>query len=131
MGLFRNFHDACLREIHVVTSHHVDADLAMHVDWRTTVHMLIQRQYASPSALELRFEEVVELRVLPPPPDCERIIFGAAFFLREGIYYWADDAGWFPESHRDEGVTWIASRRVYWRDASEWIGNDIRYAATG
>jgi hypothetical protein len=126
MGLFSNFHDACLREVHVVTGHYVDPELSMHVDWRTTVHMLIQRQNANLSAMELRFEEVVELRVVPPSPDCENIIFDAAFFLRDGVYYWADDADWAPESHR-EGTTWIASRKVYWRNASEWIGPDIRY----
>src|SRR5471030_561709 len=84
MSLFGHFHDACVREIHVVTGHYVDQELSMHVDWRTTVHMLIQRQFVDPSAIELRFEEVVGLRICPPSPDFEAIIFGAAFFLRDG-----------------------------------------------
>ena len=66
MGLFGNFHDSCVREVHVVTGHFVEEDLTMRVDWRTTIHMLIQRQFRNPCAIELRFEEVVGLRMVPP-----------------------------------------------------------------
>jgi len=130
MELFGDFHDACLREIHVLTGHYVDPDLRMHVDWRTTVHMLIQRQFANPSAIELRFDEVIELRVFPPSPNYDAVLFDAAFFLRDGICYWADRGNWTPESHGGK-ATWIAARKAYWRDASEWIGPDIRYGKPG
>ena len=70
MGLFGNFHDSCVREVHVVTGHFVEEDLTMRVDWRTTIHMLIQRQFRNPCAIELRFEEVVGLRMVPPQPEC-------------------------------------------------------------
>jgi hypothetical protein len=56
MDTFGDFHDACVREMHVVTGHYVAQNLSMSVDWRTTVHMLIQRQFPNPSAIELRFE---------------------------------------------------------------------------
>jgi len=128
MRLFGNLHDACLCEIHLVTGHYVDTDLSMTVDWKTTVHMLIHRQYTKPSAIELRFEEVIELRLHSPAPNCEAIILDAAFFLRDGIYYWADNGDWTPESDRSE-PTWVAARKVYWRDASEWIGPGLRYRA--
>ena len=98
MGLFGNFHDSCVREVHVVTGHFVEEDLTMRVDWRTTIHMLIQRQFRNPCAIELRFEEVVGLRMVPPQPDCVTIIFHAAFFVRDGVYYWAEDENWTPES---------------------------------
>ena len=130
MGLFGNFHDSCVREVHVVTGHFVEEDLTMRVDWRTTIHMLIQRQFRNPCAIELRFEEVVGLRMVPPQPDCEAIIFHAAFFVRDGVYYWAEDGNWTPES-TDDGTTWVAARRVYWRHASEWIGPRLRYRTQG
>ena len=127
MKLFHNFHDGCVREIHVATGYYVEEDLAMTVDWRTTVHMLVQRQFREPSAIELRFEEIIGLMVSPPPPDYEAIIRHAAFFLREGVIYWADGAEWTPElADRDE-YTWVAARRAFWRDASHWLGSDLRY----
>jgi hypothetical protein len=123
---FGNFHDACLRELHVQTGNYVDDALSMHVDWRTTIHMLIQRQFAAPPAIELRFEEVVQVRICPPEPDCENIIWGAAFFLEDGIYYWADTPDWRPDDDR-AGSTWVAARQVFWRDASDWMGPRLRY----
>jgi hypothetical protein len=127
MSLFGNFHDACLREMHVVTGHYVNPNLSMHVDWRTTVHMLVQRQYAELSAIELRFEEVVALHVCPPPPDSSANILSAALFLRDGVLYWADNSDWTPESPELGDVTWVAARKASWRDAGEWLGPNFRY----
>ncbi len=126
MSLFGNFHDACLREMHAVTGHCVHEDLSMTVDWKTTVHMLAQRQFHHPSAIELRFEEIVELRLSAPPPNCENIIYDAAFFIQDETFYWADDGSWTPDSHSSQN-TWVAARKVYWRDASDWLGPHLRY----
>lgn len=127
MDFFGNFHDACVREIHAATGHYVAENLSMTVDWRTTVHMLVQRQHRNPSAIELRFTELVGLKVSPPSPNYEAIIFSAAFFLRDGILYWAENASWSPESADRDQWTWIAARHGWWRDASEWMGPDLRY----
>ena len=130
MWMFGNFHDGCVREIHVATGHHVDQNLSMTVDWRTTVHMLIQRQFVNPSAIELRFEEVVGLSVSPPSPNSGAVIFDAALLLRDGMFYWADDGRWTPDGDRDD-TTWVAARKLYWRDASEWMGPELRYRVEG
>jgi len=87
--------------------------------------MLIQRQYRPFSAVELRFEEVIGLRFSAPSPDYENIIYDAAFFIQDGIFYWANDGTWTPESSSES--TWVAARKVYWRDASEWLGASLRY----
>lgn len=129
MRVFGNFHDACLREMHLATGHYVEENLSMCADWRTTIRMLIQRQHRTPSAIELRFDEVVGLRVSPPQPNYEAIIFGATFFVRDGIYYWADQGNWDPRSSDDDQTTWVAARKAYWRDASDWLGPRLRYVA--
>jgi len=127
MKLLGNLHDGCVREIHVATGHSVGESLSMSVDWRTTVHLLVQRQWPNPSAIELRFAEVIGLMVSPPQPNSEAIIFGAAFFLRDSVFYWAEDAAWTPESSNCDDFTWVAARHVWWRDASDWMGPDLRY----
>jgi hypothetical protein len=127
MQLFGNFHDACIREIHIGTGHYVAEDLRMTVDWKTTVHVLVQRQFRRPSAIELRFEEVVGLRYSAPQPDCENIIFNAAFFIRDDTFYWADSSQWTPESAESAEDTWVAARKVSWREASDWLGPSLRY----
>jgi hypothetical protein len=130
MHLFGDFHDGCVREIHVVTGHYVHPNLSMSVDWRTTVRLFVQRQFSNPSAIELRFEEVVELRLSPPPPNYDAVIFKAKFFVRDGIFYWADSAGWTPELPDKGDTTWISARKVSWRDASDWLGSDLRYLSS-
>ncbi len=127
MDLVGHFHDGCVREIHVATGHFVGENLSMSVDWQTTVHMIVQRQFREFSAVELRFEEVTGLNVSPPPPNCESIIFGAAFLLLNGIFYWAESAEWSPGAPDSLEFTWIAARRAWWRNASEWMGPTLRY----
>lgn len=127
MDLFGHFHDGCLREVHIATGHFVKKDLSMTVDWRTTAHMLVQRQFQPFSAIELRFEEIVGLKLSPPTPRYESIIYRAAFLLSNGVFYWAESADWSPDSLQPDDVTWIAARRAWWRDASEWLGPTLRY----
>jgi hypothetical protein len=127
MRLFGDFHDGCVHEIHAVTGHYVHDNLSMSVGWETTVRLLIQRQFSDPSAIELRFDEVVGFRLSPPAPNYDAIIYGAAFFIRDGIYYWADNAGWKPEFPERGDTTWVSARKVSWRDASNWMGPDLRY----
>lgn len=131
MHRFGNFHDSCVREIHVATGHYVNQDLRMTVDWRTNVRMLVQRQFRNPSAIELNFDDVISLHLSPPPPNCESIIFNAALFVRDGVYYWAENSLWKPERACDGETTWIAARNAYWRDASDWLGPRLRYLSPG
>ena len=129
MRIFGRFHDGCIREIHVVTGHSVDENLAMTCDWPTTVRMLVQRQNRNPSAIELRFDEVVELRLSPPPPDYVQIIFECHFSFEEGVFYWADDVRFDAQSKEHYDYSWISARRVWWRDASQWMGETLRYSS--
>src|SRR5215469_8977020 len=77
MERFGNFHDGCIREFHVGTSHYVTGDLRMHFDAPSEARVLVQRQFHVPSAVELRFAEVVGLRWSPPRPNYDAIIFSA------------------------------------------------------
>ena len=116
LTLFGNFHDACIREIHVVTGTYVQENLSMTVNSKTTLHMLVQRQSRQLSAIELRAEELVALRLEIPPPDHENIIYSALLFIRDGTIYWIPN-GWLDSEPPEDG-TWIAARKLSWREAS-------------
>jgi hypothetical protein len=131
MQRFGNFHDSCVREIHVATGYYVDQDLRMAVDWRTNVRMLVQRQFRNPSAIELRFDSVIAMHVSPPPTNCDSVNFDTAFFFQDGIVYWAENSGWKPGQPSDNETTWVAARQVFWRAASGWLGPSLRYLSTG
>lgn len=128
MYLFGRFHDSCIREIHVATGHAVGEDLSMQCDWRTTVHLLVQRpEQRILSAIELKFEKVVELRLSPPPPDHVSVISECFFTFQDGICYWSDDERFKIGSREPNDYSWVAARRVWWRDASQWMGAALRY----
>lgn len=127
MDLVGCFHDGCIREIHVDSGHYVAENLSMTVGGKTTAHMLVQRQFRAPSAVELYFDNVVRLAVNPPPLGYDAIIYEATFCLREQVFYWAESKEWDTDSRNRDDFTWIAARRVWWRDASEWMGPDLRY----
>lgn len=131
MDTFGWFHDSCLKELHLWTDHWVDKDLAMSIspnlDYR--VQILFQRQDKGPSAIEMLFEEVTRLHIIPSPENYDSIIFGATFVLKDSTFYWAGDEGWIPEDPSKYGVNWISSKKVRWRDASEWMGSELRYGS--
>src|SRR5438128_2002435 len=93
--LFGGFHDGCIREAHVWTETYVDPDLCMSCpgDLDTRVRLLVQRQFESPSAIELFFEQVTMFHLLPSPENYDSIIFGATMLHEDDMFYWADSQG--------------------------------------
>jgi hypothetical protein len=71
------FHDSCIKELYMWTDHYVNKDLSMSIsasrDHR--VRLLIQRQSINPTAIELIFDELVQLYINPSPEDYDSIIF--------------------------------------------------------
>ena len=96
-----------------------------HLD--THVRLLFQRQWRHPSAVELLFDEVIAFHLAPAPENRPANIDEAKLFIDGGTIYWAADCSWQPESGDRDKMTWIAARRLRWRDASAWMGEPFRY----
>lgn len=127
MNIFGGFHDACLKELYLWTEYYVDQDLSMHIgqeDYR--VRILFQREWRNPSAIEMVFENVLELNIRSCPKDYELTIKEAAFIQHNNLFYWADCSDWSPEKSGD-GASWISAQKVKWRDVSDWMGPELRY----
>jgi hypothetical protein len=129
LDAFGGFHDGCLREVHIWTGTFVNSDLMMAcpVDLDTHIRMLFQRQGKDPSAIELLFDQVVRFNLTPSAENYDSIIYDASLLFQENIIYWADTSGWTPNSDGRDEVTWIAAKALSWRDASEWMGGELRY----
>ncbi|WP_017811932.1 hypothetical protein [Paenibacillus shenyangensis] len=130
MTRFGGFHDSCIKELYIWTGHHVDEDLSMSVPMQRDykVRLLVQRQYANPTAIELMFDELVQLYIKPSPENYDSIIYGANFLCKDGLFYWADDREWTPEkAHQYQDVNWICSNKMKWREVNEWVGEIQRY----
>lgn len=133
LELLGGFHDGCLREVHVWAGIFVDTDLAMSNcvpdPMAMKARVLIQRQWPSPSAVELLFQGVSRLNVAAPAAGCDAIIFGATLTQIDGTFYWAEIGDWhLGRSDRDD-VTWVGGKQLHWRDVSDWMGPALRYAS--
>ncbi len=129
LTVFGDFHDGCLREAHVWTEHWVTPDFHMHCtgELDTRICLLVQRQFRNPSAVELLFEQVVTFHLQPRPHNYDSIIFEATMLQDGDTFYWADVGGWSQTANNCDEATWIAAKKIAWRDASDWMGADIRY----
>ena len=76
--------------------------------------------------MELVFEEVTRLTVVPSPENYGSEIFEATLLVDDGLIYFADVADWSPKSD-DQDATWISAKKLKWRDASDWMGEELRY----
>ncbi|MFW6107470.1 MAG: hypothetical protein ACOC8A_02145 [bacterium] len=92
----------------------------------THVRMLVQRQWSDPAAIELLFAQVTRLVLSPPPENHDAIIRAATFLVRPDGTYWADVGDWTPEES-DRECTWVASQKLFWRQANEYLGEALRY----
>src|SRR5450759_44715 len=96
----------------------------------TRVRLLIQRQFSAPSAIELLFEQVVTFHLQPSPDNYDSIIYAATLIHNGDTFYWAEEGGWSPTGETRDRCTWIAAKKISWRDASLWMGAELRYGAT-
>jgi hypothetical protein len=129
MRLFGGFHDACVREMHLHTGHSVSPELFMRCtgELDTVLRVLIQRQFRDPSAIEMLFEQVTRLNLVPTPENYDSIIFGATLIQHNGEWLWSPEQGWSPDDADRDQCSWVSARRLSWRDASEWMGQELRY----
>ena len=119
LSVVGGFHDGILKEVHWRNRDWIDEDLTMRPNSLADARMLVQRQWRSPSAVELMFENVWRMRL-----DTVGFVFDS-----EGKEEMSSDLG---EPRRllvlQIENSEIAFERMKWRDASEWMGPDSRFA---
>ncbi|MCC6409608.1 MAG: hypothetical protein IT453_20805 [Planctomycetes bacterium] len=127
MRRFGEFHDGCIHEMHVWTGDYVSERHGMGFGRRTTVRVLVQRQRSPLSAIELLFVGVRRFQLVPPKPDCVGLIFEATLRPLDGGWLWRPDPGGEHGELVESESTFVSARRLFWRDASEWMGETSRY----
>ncbi len=127
--IFGEFHDACLKEMHLWTDTWVEPNLSMSVGtgWSYHARLLFQRQWKDPSAIEIIFDEIRSVHIALSPPNYDDIIFSATLLLKDGVFFWAEAGNWQPDDPNCNDITWIAASQMKWRDVSGWMGEDLRY----
>lgn len=128
---FGYFHDGCLKEMHMWTDTYVEEKLNMNApgELDTNVKLLFQRQFKNPSVIELWFEGVTEIRILPTPENFTSILFEAIILKQHDTYYWSDDIDFDP-NQIEYHPSWISAKKLRWRERNDWMGKQNRYGTS-
>jgi hypothetical protein len=128
MMLFGDFHDSCIRDAHIWTGSYIDTSLSMFCSpgLDNNIRFLIQRQCENPHAIELLFEQVTRLNLVPAPENYDSIVRDAKLLLKGGEIYWSTDGDWSPERPDRDDFTWISAKKIRWREVN-WLGKGYRY----
>ena len=132
MEAFGYFHDSCLKEMKYTSGTYVDEELRMQpTNNSRTLHVIFQHQYNDPTAIELEFSELIELKLYPVNPYYTAEIIDATLMLNDSSVCWYD-CGTLPEGELDQYKgTLIRAGMVRWRTADEYIGETDVFCRRG
>lgn len=110
------------------TETYVDENLTMAAPsgLDTNVKLLFQRQFKNPSAIELWFEGVTGIHILPTPEIFPSILCEAVILKQDDTYYWSDDIDFDP-NNIEQNVSWISAKKLRWRESNDWMRKQHRY----
>ena len=87
------------------------------------VRVRLDTDDTDPSAVELLFGEVKAFHLLPPPEGNDAIFEATLKLTEAGDLFWADTCS----ARADNSAAWVRARDLWWRDASDWMGEKLRY----
>lgn len=113
-----HFHDGVLKEVHWVNQDFVNEALCLLPEQLATARLLVQRQWKDPSAVEIVLKRVWSLKL-----DTVAFIFDSMASTEP------TPPGEPPLQllRLDLEASVMTFERMYWRDASEMMGADVRF----
>ena len=122
------FHDSCIKEISYISGAYVDENLFMHpLNDRRVLRVVIQRQCKRDSMIEMEFQGLKHLKLLPVTEDYTCEIIDSTMIMKSGNIYWCD-CGNLSESNIDDYVgTSICASELRWRSIENQMGEKEFY----
>lgn len=113
---YGSFGDSCITQCNITTGYSVNESLSMEVPFTQscTISIIIQRQNKLFRTIELNFSKVIHFNFVPAQENYDRIIESAYFNMYKGIFYWADDGDFNPET-KDQNTCWVSSKILRWK----------------
>ena len=88
MNNFGSFHDSCIKEIVYISGGYVEEDGAMNpFDSEKCVIIVFQSQCAKYRTIEVKFEGVVQMNLVPKPDYYDNIIYDASLIKNNELFY--------------------------------------------
>ncbi len=122
------FHDSCIKELRYVGGGHVKDNLQMYpTNDKREVYVYFQQQCLDHAAIELCFERVQHLNLIPISEEYDCIIFEASFLKVENKFYWAEFADLDISNLEKKHGTWIVAESVRYRGVEGGLGKGEKY----
>lgn len=130
LELIDYFHDSCIKEMHYISGGFVGDDLCVHpFDDIRTLSVIFQRQYKPNSVIELVFEDLVSLNLIPRKKDYDCIILDSILEKVNGFYIW-DEWGDTQSIPVDDPGIRIVAKKLKWRALNNGLNEDIIFQNT-
>ena len=131
MDMHNSFHDSCLKEFKFISGAYVNEDLSMHpINDKRILKIIIQRQFAYHSVIELEFLDLKYLKIFPSDEDYTCEILGSTMILKDDCIYWCDCGELTEEDMESYRGIVVCASRARWRVADEYIGSKEVYVST-
>ncbi len=129
MDIFESFHDGCIKELKYSSGEFVAKNLSMNpINTKRNLSIIFQRQWKDPSVIEIVFEKINKLNLVPVTEDYTGDILGAYMNIVDGVIYWAEwDDFEVACTDKYNDCTWISSSHAKWRIADQYLGEDEVY----
>lgn len=128
MEEFGWFHDSCIKELKYYSGGYVDENGAMYpFNSIRCVKIIFQSQNARTKAIEMKFEKIQKLNLVPRNEDYDCVIYGASLKKIGNLIYWSEWDNFKLEDLEKEKGTWISAQKVSWRLLKNASGNKEIY----
>ena len=117
------FHDSCVKELSYSSGAYVEGDLSMYpVNGQRILRMVLQRQFADPSMIELAFTGVSLVRLTPEDETHTCELEDVTLLVQAGRVCWCDRGGITAEEMLSYDGTVIFAKEVFWRPVEGHMG---------
>ena len=128
MREFNYFHDSCIKEIKYCSGGYVDDKGAMYpFNSERSVNVIFQSQNANTRVIEMKFEKIKKLNLVPRDEEYDCIIYDASIKKVNDLFYWSESGDFKLEDVGEEDGTWISAENISWRPLENACGNKKIY----
>ena len=117
------FHDSCIKELKYYSGAYVTETLAMYpINDHRVLRILIQRQTEDSPVIEMEFEELKYLKLLPIGSDYTCEILDSTMFIKDNCIFWCDDGSALEKRVENYEGTIICASKLRWRSIDNALG---------
>lgn len=130
MDTICSFHDSCIKEIKYLSGAYVDEELSMYpVNDIKVLKVIIQRQFKDNSMIEMEFEGLKQLQLIPCNDKYTCEILDSTMLLKDNYIYWCDCGGISEMDLDNYKGTIICALKLRWRSIDNCMGKKEFYTA--